>query len=69
MRRYARGVTCPVYFIQQLADEIHEPARVAALFDLLETPDKTLHASDGGHTEVPRAVFENAYAFLAEHLR
>ncbi len=69
MRPYARGVTCPVFFIQQLSDEMHSAESTAALFNLLETRDKKLHTSEGGHTHVPPPIFDQAYAFLAAHLR
>jgi dienelactone hydrolase len=65
---YAQRVTCPLFFIHQLDDEIAARDRSTALFDLLASPDKTLRASPGAHMDVPTTVFEEAYAFLAEHL-
>ena len=69
MVAYAPRVTCPVFFIQQLDDEIALANRARALFDLIGSRDKTLRASPGGHTAVPRVVFEEAYDFLEHHLR
>lgn len=68
MRRYAPRVGCPVFFILQNDDEIHAAERVRALFDLLTPPENELHASPGGHTEVPMAVFEAGYDFLERKL-
>jgi predicted alpha/beta hydrolase len=65
---YARAIRCPVFFIQQLDDEVADPARCAALFEAIGSADKALAASSGGHIEVRRAVFERAYDFLAAHL-
>jgi dienelactone hydrolase len=69
MRRYAPRVGCPVFFILQLNDELHPADRAGALFDLLASPEKTLHASAGGHVDVPRHIFEQAYDFLESCLR
>jgi dienelactone hydrolase len=68
MTAYAPRVTCPIFFIQQLDDEIAAADRARALFDLIGSRDKTLRASPGAHTAVPRAVFEEAYDFLKRHL-
>jgi dienelactone hydrolase len=68
MRRYAPRVACPVFFIQQLDDELHRAARARALFELLASPEKELRPSPGGHVEVPHKVFTDAYDFLARCL-
>ncbi|MEX0786142.1 MAG: alpha/beta hydrolase [Dehalococcoidia bacterium] len=65
---YAGGVRCPVFFIQQLDDETATLERSQALYEAIGSEDKTLRSSAGAHTEVPAAVFEEAYAFLAERL-
>lgn len=65
---YAERVTCPVFFIRQLDDEVWPAESTAALFDRLATKDKQMRTSPGRHTQVPGAVFEEAYAFLAKHL-
>jgi dienelactone hydrolase len=68
MTRYTPRVRCPVFFIQQLNDEIAVAERARALFDLIGSEEKTLRSSPGGHIAVPRAVFDEAYDFLARHL-
>lgn len=65
---YARGVRCPVFFIQQLADEVAGPDRCRALFDAIASDEKELVASPGGHVDVPRTVFERGYEFLTARL-
>jgi pimeloyl-ACP methyl ester carboxylesterase len=66
--RYSAGVRCPVFFILQRDDEVAAPARARALFDAIAAKEKVLRASAGAHTAVPRAVFEEGYAFLAARL-
>jgi alpha-beta hydrolase superfamily lysophospholipase len=65
----AARVTCPVFFIQQLDDEVAAADRAVALFDRIGSADKVLRASPGAHMAVPRHVFEEAYAFLDRHLQ
>jgi alpha-beta hydrolase superfamily lysophospholipase len=65
---YAQGVSCPVFFIQQLDDEVCPADRSQALFDRLGTAEKTLRSSPGGHVDVPRSIFEEAFAFLEARL-
>jgi pimeloyl-ACP methyl ester carboxylesterase len=66
--RAARQVTVPVLFLQQWDDELFPRNDALALFDLLGSPDKTLHANPGGHLGIPRAEFGGAVRFLARHL-
>jgi dienelactone hydrolase len=65
---YAARVACTVFFILQEQDAIASPDRARALFDRIGAHEKLLRASPGGHTDVPRAVFEEAYDFLAARL-
>jgi hypothetical protein len=65
--RSARQVTVPVLFLQQWDDELFPRNDGLALFDLLGSPDKTLHANPGGHLGIPRAEFGDAVRFLARH--
>ena len=51
--RAARQVTIPVLFLQQWDDELFPRDDCLALFDLLGSPDKTLHANPGGHLGIP----------------
>jgi hypothetical protein len=53
--RAARQVTIPVLFLQQWDYELFPRDDCLALFDLLASEDKTLHANPGGHLGVPRA--------------
>ena len=66
--RSARRVTIPVLFLQQWDDELFPRNDGLALFDLVGSPDKTLHANPGGHLGIPRAEFGDAVRFLARHL-
>lgn len=65
---YAERVRCPVFFILQEHDTTATPDRARALFDRIGSAEKLLRASPGAHTDVPSAVFEEAYAFLASRL-
>jgi len=69
IRSYAQRVSCPVFFIQQQADEIAPLERSQALFECLASEEKTLRSSPGAHAQVPGKVLEEACVFLAEHLR
>jgi dienelactone hydrolase len=66
--RAARQVTVPVLFLQQWDDQLFPRDDGLALFDLLASPDKTLHANPGGHLDIPRAEIDNAVRFLRWHL-
>jgi dienelactone hydrolase len=64
----ARQVTIPVLFLVQWDDELYPRSDGFALFDLLASERKTLHANPGGHLDVPRSEFAAAMGFLAHHL-
>jgi fermentation-respiration switch protein FrsA (DUF1100 family) len=66
--RAARQVTIPVLFLQQWDDELFSRDDCLALFDLLASEDKTLHANPGGHLGVPRAELGGAVHFLRRRL-
>jgi dienelactone hydrolase len=66
--RAARQVTIPVLFLQQGDDELFSRDDCLALFDLLASEDKTLHANPGGHLGVPRAELGGAAHFLRRRL-
>jgi dienelactone hydrolase len=66
--RAARQVSVPVLFLQQWDDELFPRADGLALFDLLGSQDKTLHAHPGGHLGIPRTEFGQAGQFLRRHL-
>jgi dienelactone hydrolase len=64
----ARQIEIPVLYLMQWDDELFPRADALALFDLLATRDKTLHASPGGHIQVPPAEVKAAIDFLRLHL-
>jgi dienelactone hydrolase len=64
----ARQVTIPLLFLVQWDDELYPRSDGFALFDLLASEQKTLHANPGGHLDVPRGEFAAAMNFLAQHL-
>jgi dienelactone hydrolase len=66
--RAARQVTAPVLFLLQWDDQLFPRPDGLALFDQLGSPDKTLHASPGGHFHVPAAEIDAAVRFLGAHL-
>lgn len=66
--RAARQVTIPVLFLLQWDDELFPREDGLALFDLLGTRSKTLHANPGGHLQVPSAELVQAARFLRRHL-
>jgi pimeloyl-ACP methyl ester carboxylesterase len=67
--RYAARVTCPVFFVQQLDDEVHARESVAALYAALASSEKRLAASAGRHQDVPDSVSAEAVGFLVGRLR
>jgi dienelactone hydrolase len=67
--RAARQVTIPVLFLLQWDDELFPRNDGLALFDLLGSRHKTLHANPGGHLQVPPAEVSQAGQFLRQHLR
>jgi fermentation-respiration switch protein FrsA (DUF1100 family) len=64
----ARQVTIPVLYLQQWDDELFPRDDGLALFDLLATRDKTMHANLGGHLQIPRAEVDSVAQFLRHHL-
>ncbi len=64
----ARGVTVPVLFLVQWDDELYPRDDGLALFDLLASPHKTLHASPGRHLDIPAEQISAALEFVARQL-
>jgi dienelactone hydrolase len=64
----ARGVTVPVLFLVQWDDELYPRDDALALFDLLASPRKTLHANPGRHLDIPAAEISAALQFVAREL-
>jgi dienelactone hydrolase len=66
--RAARQVTIPVLFLLQWNDELFPRNDGLALFDLLGSRRKTMHANPGGHRQIPPGEFSQAVQFLRQHL-
>jgi len=64
----ARQITIPVLFLLQWDDELYPRDGALALFGLLGSSDKTLHANPGRHLEFPPAELAAAVRFLAAYL-
>jgi dienelactone hydrolase len=64
----AEKVTVPVLFLLQWDDDLVSRDQGLALFGALASADKTLHASPGGHGQVPPFETDAALAFFTRHL-
>jgi dienelactone hydrolase len=64
----ASQIAIPVLFLVQWDDELFARGDGLALFDLLGSRQKTLHASPGRHRDVPPAELTYAIRFLDEQL-
>ncbi|GAA3043206.1 dienelactone hydrolase family protein [Streptomyces glomeratus] len=64
----AARITVPVEFLLQWDDERVPRAQGLALFDALNSADKTLHANPGKHGEVPAFELDSTLRFFARHL-
>ena len=64
----AQAIDVPVLFVMQLEDELFTRRECLALFDLMATTDKRLHANAGLHPEVPVEELHHSVAFLASTL-
>jgi dienelactone hydrolase len=65
----AAAITCPVFFVLQLDDALFDEQSARALFDVLGSEDKELHANPGGHGAVPIDTFVASADFLVDRLR
>ncbi|MCP2244575.1 alpha/beta hydrolase [Lentzea aerocolonigenes] len=68
LARAAAGVTVPMRFLLQWDDQLIAREAGLAMFDAFASREKTLHASPGGHGDVPEGEIGSAVAFLAERL-
>jgi dienelactone hydrolase len=66
--RACARITVPVEFLVQWDDELVPRAAALALFDVLGSAEKTLHANPGSHGEVPAFELESAVRFFTRHL-
>ncbi|KNB54289.1 hypothetical protein [Streptomyces caatingaensis] len=65
----ARRVTIPLQVLLQWDDEGNDRQAALDLFDAFGSTEKTLHASLGGHTGVPRFELDAGARFFARHLK
>ncbi|MFF0560059.1 alpha/beta hydrolase [Streptomyces sp. NPDC004266] len=65
----ARRVTVPLHVLLQWDDEGNDRQASLDLFDAFGSAEKTLHATMGGHTGVPRFAGDAAARFFARHLK
>jgi dienelactone hydrolase len=64
----AGRVTVPVEFLLQWDDELVPRESGLALFDALDSGEKTLHANPGRHADVPMFEVESSLRFFGRHL-
>jgi dienelactone hydrolase len=64
----ATAITCPVFFVWQLEDELFTREECLALFDMLGSRDKRLHANPGLHPNVPFEELDFSVDFLTGFL-
>jgi hypothetical protein len=65
----ARRVTIPLHVLLQWDDEGNDRQAALDLFDAFGSEEKSLHASMGGHTGVPRFAGDVATQFFIRHLK
>ena len=68
MQRLAPKVTVPVFFIQQLDDQLHTVEVSQRLFDLIGSDQKLLRSSPGEHAAVPTSVLQASVTWLSAQL-
>jgi dienelactone hydrolase len=64
----AAKITVPVEFHLQWDDELVPRESGLALFDVIGSAEKTLHANPGRHAEGPRFEVDSSERFFARHL-
>jgi dienelactone hydrolase len=64
----AAQITVPVEFLVQWDDERVPRAASLALFDVIASAEKTLHANPGRHAEIPAHELDSALRFVTRHL-
>lgn len=64
----AKSITCPVFFIWQLEDELFTREECLAMFDAFASEDKRLHANPGLHPNVPFEELDFSVDFLTGFL-
>lgn len=66
--RDASAISCPVFYLVQLEDELFSREGYLAAFDALGSVDKRIHANPGLHPQVPAREMHFAFEFLASHI-
>ena len=64
----SNAITCPVFFIWQLEDELFTREECLAMFDAFGSADKRLHANPGLHPNVPFEELDFGVEFLISFL-
>ncbi|MEU4924893.1 alpha/beta hydrolase [Streptomyces parvus] len=64
----AAAITIPVEFLVQWDDERVPRVQSMALFDVLASTEKTLHANPGKHGEIPAFELDSTLRFFSRHL-
>ena len=64
----AARITVPVRFLVQWDDERIPRAHSLAVFGALASAEKSLHASPGGHMDLPPSEADDSLRFFARHL-
>ncbi len=69
IEKAAKAITCPVFFLWQLEDELFTREECLALFDAFPSEDKRLHANPGLHPNVPFEELNFGADFLSGFLK
>ena len=64
----AKAITCPVFFLWQLEDELFKREECMAMFDAFSSTNKRLHANPGLHPNVPFEELDFSVEFLMSFL-
>ena len=67
LKRDAPRIRCPVLFLVQWDDRSIARDGALALFDLIGSGDKRLHAHPGDHGDVPTEEMDQSESFFANH--
>lgn len=68
LREAAARITVPVRFLVQWDDELMPRAQSLALYDVIGSAEKTLHANPGRHGDLPLFERDDALRFFERHL-
>lgn len=68
LREAAAQLVVPVQFLVQWDDELMPRAQSLAMYDVIGSAEKTLHANPGKHGDLPRFEMDDSLRFFARHL-